>query len=237
MLLLDDSELDRGAVSVSHSSADKATGGGVGVWSERVCSFGQASLESAISPYFRVEPDLGAWYALYVRSRHEKTVENSLRVKGYRVFSPSYRTKRKRVDRITEIEVPLFPGYVFCQFDSNKRLPILMTPGVVGVVGRGNKAEPVDETEIASLRTVSLAGRPVQPWPFLRIGQRIRFQAGPLAGAEGVFLRVKDEYHLVVSISLLQRAVSVVIENDAVAPLFVGERLTSFRELKNHRSR
>jgi transcription antitermination factor NusG len=197
----------------------------VEVW-ENVYPSDRTSLGSAVPLPFRVEPDLclDRWYALYVRSRHEKTVENSLRVKGYSAFSPAYRTKRKRVDRITEIEVALFPGYVFCQFDSNKRLPILMTPGVVGVVGRGSRGEPVDDTEIASIRTVALAGRSVQPWPFLRLGQRIRLQAGPLAGAEGIFLRVKDEYHLVVSISLLQRAVSVVIEKDAVAPLFLGER-------------
>jgi transcription antitermination factor NusG len=164
------------------------------------------------------------WYALYVRSRHEKVVENGLRGKGYSAFSPSYRTKRKRVDRITEIDVPLFPGYVFCYFDSNARLPILMTPGLVGVVGAGNRPEPVDDAEIASIRTLALSGHPVQPWPFLRSGQRIRLQAGPLVGAEGVFLRVKDEYHLIVSVTLLQRAVSVVIEKDAVAPLFLGER-------------
>jgi transcription antitermination factor NusG len=200
------------------------------VWSEGISDLGQVGLGSVVRPHFGVESHLGAdrWYALYVRSRHEKTVENSLRVKGYSVFSPSYRTKRKRVDRIAEIEVALFPGYVFCQFDSNKRLPILTTPGVVGVVGRGNRPEPVDDTEIASIRTVALAGRPVQPWPFLRVGQRVRLQAGPLAGTEGIFLRVKDEYHLVVSITLLQRAVSVVIEKDAVAPLFFGDRQTSF---------
>jgi transcription antitermination factor NusG len=217
-------------VPVGHSLVRRVSAGGVGVRSEGVSDLDQVGLESVVRPPFGVEPHLGAdrWYALYVRSRHEKTVENSLRVKGYSVFSPSYRTKRKRVDRIAEVEVALFPGYVFCQFDTNKRLPILMTPGVVGVVGRGNRAEPVDDTEIASIRTVALAGRPVEPWPFLRIGQRIRLQAGPLAGAEGIFLRVKDEYHLVVSITLLQRAISVVIENDAVAPLFVGERLTSF---------
>jgi transcription antitermination factor NusG len=160
---------------------------------------------------------------LYVRSRHEKIVESGLRGKGYSAFSPFYRTKRKRVDRIAEIDVPLFPGYVFCCFDSNARLPILMTPGIVGVVGPGRRPEPVDDTEIASIRTLALSGRPVQPWPFLRSGQRIRLQAGPLVGAEGIFLRVKDEYHLVVSITLLQRAVSVVIEKDAVAPLFFGE--------------
>jgi transcriptional antiterminator NusG len=218
-------EIEGLAVSVTHLLADRAVGGGVGVWSEKVCSS-----EGGIPLHLRGEPDLDPhrWYALYVRSRHEKTVENSLRVKGYSVFSPSYRTKRKRVDRITEIEVALFPGYVFCQFDTDKRLPILMTPGVVGVVGRGNRPQPVDDTEIASIRTIALAGRPVQPWPFLRVGQRIRLQAGPLAGAEGIFLRVKDEFHLVVSIALLQRAVSVVIEKEAVAPLFFGDRQASF---------
>jgi transcriptional antiterminator NusG len=202
----------------------------VEAWSDKACPDGDRGLQTAVSFRFTGAPDVCAdrWYAIHVRSRHEKTVENSLRGKGYTVFSPSYYTRRKRVDRIAEIEVALFPGYVFGQFDANKRLPILMTPGVVGVVGRGNRAEPVNDTEIASIRTIALAGRPVQPWPFLRMGQRIRLQAGPLAGAEGIFLRVKDEYHLVVSITLLQRAVSVVIEKDAVAPLFFGERQTSF---------
>jgi transcription antitermination factor NusG len=165
----------------------------------------------------------GRWYALHVRSRHEKVVEKGLRGKGYAVFSPFYRTRRKRVDRIVEIDEALFPGYVFCHFDSNHRLPILVTPGIVGVVGLGSKPEPVDDSEIASIRTVAMSGRPVQPWPFLRSGQRIRLHSGPLMGAEGVFLRVKDEYHLVISVSLLQRSVSVVIETNAVAPLFLGK--------------
>ena len=191
---------------------------------------GEVGIESVTPHQVAGEFDVCAdrWYAVYVRSRHEKTVENSLRGKGYSVFSPFYRSKRKRVHRITEIEVALFPGYVFCQFDSNKRLPILMTPGVVGVVGRGNRPEAVDDTEIASIRTLALSGRCVQPWPFLESGQRIRLHSGPLTGAEGIFLQVKDEYHLVVSITLLQRSVSVVIEKDAVAPLFWGERHTSY---------
>jgi transcription antitermination factor NusG len=160
------------------------------------------------------------WYALYVRSRHEKVVEKGLSGKGFAAFSPFYRTKRKRVDRIVEIDVALFPGYVFCCFDSDRRLPILTTPGIVGIVGPGNTPRPVDDTEIASIRTIALSGRQVQPWPFLKSGQRIRLQAGPLTGAEGIFMRVQDEDHLIVSITLLQRAVSVVIERDSVAPLF-----------------
>ena len=183
---------------------------------------------AAVRVQFGCDPYAGMrrWYALYVRSRHEKVVESGLKGKGYVAFSPFYRTKRKRVDRITEIDVALFPGYVFCHFDSNKRLPILMTPGIVRIVGSGNRPEPVDDHEIASIQTIALSGRPVQPWPFVRSGQRIRLQAGPLVGAEGIFLQVKDEYHLIVSITLLQRAISVVIEKDVVAPLFLGERHT-----------
>jgi transcription antitermination factor NusG len=192
---------------------------------EKACLAGDIALPGA-GFHLGCDPNshTGRWYALYVRSRHEKAVESGLRGKGYAAFSPFYRTKRKRVDRIAAIDVPLFPGYVFCHFDSNKRLPILMTPGMVRIVGSGTRPEPVDDEEIASIRTIALSGRPVQPWPFLRSGQRIRIQAGPLLGAEGIFLQVKNEYHLVVSITLLQRAVSVVVERDSVAPLFTGER-------------
>ena len=190
------------------------------IWVVDEIPLGRAGLDLGCDP----DVATGRWYALYVRSRHEKVVESGLRGKGYPAFSPFYRTKRRRIDRIVEIDVPLFPGYVFCHFDSDKRLPILTTPGLVGVVGPGNRPEPVEDHEIASIRTIALSGRPVQPWPFLKSGQRVRLQAGPLMGAEGIFLRVKNEYHLVVSITLLQRAVSVVVEKDAVAPLFLGER-------------
>jgi hypothetical protein len=94
---------------------------------------------------------------------------------------------------------------------------------MVAVVALGKKPEPVDD-EIASIRTVALADCSVQPWPFLRSGHRIRVQAGPLVGTEGIFLRVKNDCHLIASIALLQRAVSVVIEKNVVAPLFSRER-------------
>ena len=194
---------------------------GVGGSVERL----EGDLASNIRPlgtglYHACDPRTSSrWYALYVRSRHEKVVECGLKGKGYAAFSPFYRTKRKRVDRIVEIDVPLFPGYVFCHFDVNKRLPILITPGIVGLVGASNRPEPVDETEIASIRTLALSGRPVQPWPFIKSGQRVRLQAGPLAGAEGIFLRVKDAWHLVVSVTLLHRSVSVTIDSESVEPL------------------
>lgn len=160
------------------------------------------------------------WYALYVRSNFERAAEQCLRGKGYQAFSPFYQTWRKRSDRTKRLDLPLFPGYVFCSFNANKRLPILTTPGVVTIVGGGNIPEPIDFSEIHSIQLVAESGRPVYPWPFLSHGHRIRVEAGPLAGTEGTLLKVKDELRLVVSIRLLQRSMAVVVDQDIVRPLF-----------------
>jgi transcription antitermination factor NusG len=161
-----------------------------------------------------------SWYALYVRSRHEKVVEDVLRGKGYSAFSPGYRVRRKYSDRTVDVEVPLFPGYVFCQFDAARRLPILTTPGVTFVVSTAGAPQAIEAHEIASLQTIVASGRPVQPWPFLKEGQQVRVQAGPLSGALGTLVRVKNDARLIVSVTLLQRSVAVEIDQDSAAPVF-----------------
>jgi transcription antitermination factor NusG len=93
-------------------------------------------------------------------------------------------------------------------------------PGVVNIVGAGNIPEPVDLSEIRSVQTIAESGQPVQPWPFLPEGQKIRIEAGPLSGTEGTLLRVKNQLRLVVSITLLQRSMSVEIDQELVRPLF-----------------
>jgi transcription antitermination factor NusG len=160
------------------------------------------------------------WYALYVRSHCERATEQRLKGKGYRAFSPFYRTWRKRPDRTKQLDLPLFPGYVFCCFNPDKRLPILTTPGVVIIVGAGKTPEPVKQSELESIQIVAEAGHTVEPWPFLRQDQRIRIEAGPLAGIEGTLLTVKDRLRLVVSITLLQRSMAVEVDREVVSPLF-----------------
>jgi transcription antitermination factor NusG len=171
-------------------------------------------------PVYSCSPQSHRWYALYVRSRHEKVVQQNLQGRGYAAFSPFYRARRKRSDRTKELDVPLFPGYVFCQFDPILRLPILTTPGVVFVVGAGNVPEPVEESEIASIQTVTQSGKSFQPWPFLQAGQKVRILAGPLCGVEGRLLKMKNECRLVISVTLLQRSLAMEVDQDSVAPIF-----------------
>jgi transcription antitermination factor NusG len=161
----------------------------------------------------------GAWYALHVRERYESCVATHLRGRGYAAFLPLYTTRRRWSDRLKEIQLPLFPGYVFCQFDLQSRLPILTIPGVVHIVGFGKTAVPVDEGEITALRAADQSGLARRPWPYLRTGQRVKIECGPLCGLEGVLLDFKGAQRLVLSVTLLQRSVAVELEEQWVRPV------------------
>jgi transcription antitermination factor NusG len=167
------------------------------------------------------------WYALRVRSRHEVAVARHLDARGLESFLPLYRCQRRWSDRFKEIDVPLFPGYVFCHFNALNRLPVLTIPGVVHVVGIGKIPVPVDETEIAALQVAVKSGLPSQPWPFLRIGHRVRIEHGPLCGIEGILLAFRGHQRLVLSVTLLQRSVAVQVDEAGVQPISQQHRACS----------
>jgi transcription antitermination factor NusG len=149
------------------------------------------------------------WFALRVKPRTERVVADALAGKGYEQFLPLHKERKRWSDRVKVVETPLFAGYVFCRFDVQHRLPILTTPGVMHVVGIGKTPYPIDEDEVASLRVVVDSGLQVESWPYLHVGQRIQIVSGPLTGSSGILQSVKSRDRLVVSISLLQRSVSV----------------------------
>ena len=163
------------------------------------------------------EQELTAWHALRVRSRHEHVVMQGLQGRGYEEFTPMYRSTSQWSDRLKEVQRPLFPGYVFGRFGLNDRMHIIRTPGVIEVVGNG--ATPVDETELAAVRLLVASGLPLAPWQYIQPNDRIMIQNGPFRGMEGVAVKVKQERRLVVSISLLQRAVSVELDASWVTPI------------------
>ena len=159
------------------------------------------------------------WYAVRVKSKFETIASAGLSGKGYQPFLPLYRARRRWSDRVKQLDLPLFPGYVFCRFDAGARLPILTTPGVMSVVGYGREPVPVDEGEIAAVRAIIASGLPAIPWPYLRTGNRVLIEEGPLAGIEGIVLSLKKELRLIVSVTMLQRSVGVEIDRAWVRPL------------------
>jgi transcription antitermination factor NusG len=169
-------------------------------------------------------PGVHRWFALTVKPRHDKAVSHALAAKGYETLVPTYTKRNRYAARVKESELPLFPGYVFCRLDPMARLPILLTPGVIQILGAGRVPIPVDETEIASLRSAINANVPLQPSPFFQAGQRVRIAEGSLAGVEGTVMSTRQGPRLVLSITLLQRSVQLEIDCDRVRLEGVGAR-------------
>lgn len=160
-----------------------------------------------------------SWFALIVKPQHERVVHDGLTYKGLESFLPAYRSARRWSDRTKQLQFPLFPGYVFCRFDPHLRLPVLRTPGVRSIVSFGSEIVPVPEPEIEQVRQIVQSGADIQPWPFLKVGQRVRVHAGPLAGLHGILVEVRSTWRVVVGVELLQRSVAVQLDRDQVIPL------------------
>jgi transcription antitermination factor NusG len=165
-----------------------------------------------------------AWFALQIRQGRDYIVPTLLTAKGYEILAPVYRCRRQWSDRIKEIDAPLFPGYVFCRFDPDSpcTVPVVTTPGVLKILGFGGKPEPLDETEIQSVRLAAQYGLSPRPCQYLSMGSRIRIARGPLSGIEGILTRTKNKELLVISVSMLQRSISVEIERSSIELVHLG---------------
>lgn len=158
------------------------------------------------------------WFALRVRSGSEKLVATIAGNKGVEHFLPVYQSRRRWSDRVKSVELPLFPGYLFCRLNPRYRLPVLTIPGVQHFVGVGKAPIAIEDAEIAAIETAIRAGLRTEPWPYLTAGQRVRVERGPLEGLEGILIEVRKQQRIVVSVQLLMRSVAVEIEREWVTP-------------------
>jgi len=173
------------------------------------------SLELPASPRVSRPP----WFALQVRTRKENAVADQLIDQGFETFVPKYKVVRRWSDRLKELEQPLFPGYLFCRFNLDRRRSLLATAGVIQVVSIGQAPAPVDESEVEGIRSALASGLAAQPWPCLEQGERVRVTYGNLRALEGILICFKGHHRVVLSVTMLQRAVALEVDLAWVTPL------------------
>jgi transcription antitermination factor NusG len=169
-----------------------------------------------------VEAGIAPWFALRVRPNYEKPVAAALRGKGFEEYLPLVRTKRQWSDRKKIMDLPLFPGYLFCRLNLEERLPLLTTPGFLYLVGVGKNPEPVAESEIAAIQSVLRSGVPVTQCSSLVVGQKVMLKYGPLRGLEGVLTKIANQHRMYVSVTLLKRSISVEVAPEWIHPVKSG---------------
>ncbi len=154
----------------------------------------------------------GNWYALYTCPRHEKCVAEQIEQRRFPCFLPLYRSVRRWKDRRKELELALFPGYVFVRMALQNRLQILELPGVVRLVSFNGQPAVVPAEQIEALQDRLSGARNIEPHPYLRTGRRVRVKHGAMAGLEGIIVRRKDRCRVVFSIDLIMRSVAVEVD-------------------------
>jgi transcription antitermination factor NusG len=159
------------------------------------------------------EQDLNhQWYAVCTRHQHEKSAARILEYKEFEVFLPLYKARHRWKDRIKEVSVPLFPGYLFVREGFKRWLAILTTPGVSSIVSSGGQPAAIPFSEIEGVKRVVESTLRVEPHPFLKSGDWVKVKYGPIAGVEGILIRHKNVARLVLSVELLGKSAAVEVD-------------------------
>jgi transcription antitermination factor NusG len=173
----------------------------------------------------------GEWYALYTRHQHEKVVSQILLGKGFDVFLPLYPVARASGGHAKKVLLPLFPCYVFLHGGLDRRLDVVTTPGVHAFVETANRPAVIPQAEIDGVRQTVESSLRVEPYPFLKSGDRVRVRSGSLQGIEGILIRKKNLFWLVLSVEMLGKSIAVEIQSSAVEKVSGPASDSAFRHL------
>lgn len=153
------------------------------------------------------------WYAVWARSRHEKIVAEELWRKQIEVFLPLYEKVSQWADRKKLIQWPLFPGYLFVHVPlRERRLDIITTQGVVKIVGLNGTPVDIPDQQIEAVKRFVFSTLPIDPYPYIGVGDRVRITRGPLRDLEGILIQKKNKYRFVLSVNLIMQAASCEID-------------------------
>jgi transcription antitermination factor NusG len=184
----------------------------------------------------RRSQEASVWWVLYTRHQHEKKVAAMLTTKSFEVFLPLYESVRRWKDRNKTLDLPLFPGYVFVRGGLDRRLQVVTTPGVHMILFHGEQVAIVPEPEIEAIRKVVEGSFRVEPHPFLKCGDRVRVIRGSLEGVEGILVRKKNLYRLVLSVDMMAQSVAVEIDVTDVEPITVPNLTDSISSVQSSKT-
>lgn len=177
------------------------------------------------SGILRVSKEIMSWFAVYTASNHEKRVVQHLQAKTIETFLPVYSVTKRWKNRTTvKLELPLFAGYVFARIDPAERIRVIEVPMVYSIVGTRGEPTRVPDIDIARLR-IALQGRQAHPFPYIKVGNRVRVRSGPLVGLEGIIVRTHGGLNVVLSVDMIQKSIAVHVEADELEPCGPGNLL------------
>jgi len=152
------------------------------------------------------------WFAVFTKPRHEKRVAQQFAYREVNFFLPLYHpTHQWKNRRKILLDLPLFPNYIFVHIDRGERLRVLSVPGVLGIVGNCRELSCVSEAYIESLREGLRLGK-IEPHPYLSVGERVRIINGAMMGMEGILVRRKNAFRVVITLEMIRQSVAAEVD-------------------------
>ena len=142
-----------------------------------------------------------------------------LETKGLEVFLPLYETVHRWKDRRKNLKLPLFPCYVFIREKVDARLLVITTPGIHVILTQGDRLAVISAGEIEAIQRARVNPSRIEPYPFLKCGERVRVVRGPLEGVEGFLVRKKNSYRLILSVEMILQSAAVEVAASDVEPV------------------
>jgi transcription antitermination factor NusG len=174
---------------------------------------------AASLPYPSDEPAARRWFAVLTTPRHEKAAVRHLDLAGIETFLPTYESSRVwRNRQKVNVQLPLFPTYLFVRIDTRDRGRVLRAPGVRQLVGTSREALPLPDNEIDFLRD-RLGEQKAEPYLGLVAGQRVRIKSGPMQGVEGCMVRKNSEWRFVLTVEIIHQHVLLEVDASALEPI------------------
>lgn len=152
------------------------------------------------------------WFAVWTRSRAEKSVHEQLERKGFESFLPTVMRWSRWKDRKKQVDWPLFPGYCFARFEERDSLKVLTCVGVATIISFDGKLAPIPDHELDAVRRLVNSGLQYDPCPFIKEGDIVEVIHGPLKGVKGRLIRKGPHARLILSVDMISRAVSVTVD-------------------------
>lgn len=152
----------------------------------------------------------GEWWVIHTKARHEKALAADLEKREIGCFLPLIRTLRRHGDRKVQVELPLFPSYLFLCGGEDERYLTLMTHRAANVLKVANQEQL--KHELRQIYRVTVSDQPVDLYPRLQRGQRCRIIRGSLRGLEGIVVRRRDVCRVYLGVDVLGQSAEVELD-------------------------
>ncbi|MCL9776202.1 transcription/translation regulatory transformer protein RfaH [Vibrio methylphosphonaticus] len=156
------------------------------------------------------------WYLLYCKRGEQVRAKLHLENQGLQCYYPEVEVERIRRGKRQKVKEPLFPSYIFIQFDFEAGpsfTTIRSTRGVVDFIRFGAQPTEVQGDLVFELQQAVYSHVEAEEGALPDVGQKVRVTAGQFSGIDAIFQEKDGDTRSIMLVNLISKPVPVSIDN------------------------